>query len=102
MTARLKKRDETETLTFEVFDLELDDADRRRLAEDPRGFLNSLLEAEGATVNGLFLESDETFQMAGTVEHRPKTTSVWHCVSPPSMRSRRIVVTQGLTIGGYE
>jgi hypothetical protein len=96
---RLKKRDKTETLTFEVFDLELDDADHELLAEDPRGFFISLLEEEGATVNGLFLESDETFQLIGeAARRRGGTTSVWHCTSPPAMRSRRIVVIERLSL----
>jgi hypothetical protein len=92
MVARLRKRDKTETLTFEVFNLELDEADHQRLAEDPRGFLGSLLESEGATVNGLYLESDESFQTIGTAERPRGDTTVWHCVRPPDMRSNYIVV----------
>ncbi len=52
-SARLKRRSERETLTFEVFDLEFDDdAARRQLAEDPAKFLTDLLAAEGHTNSG--------------------------------------------------
>jgi hypothetical protein len=82
MAGKLKRRAETETLTFEVFDLDLDDDDRQRLSDDPRGFLSNLLQEEGATVNGLMLESDEEYKTSDG--NGALGLEAWHIRSGPA------------------
>jgi len=85
MAGRLKRRDETETLTFEIFDLALDYEDRQRLSDDPRGFLSNLLQEEGATVNGLLLESDDEFKTSdGLGFGGGGSLQIWHIRSGPA------------------
>lgn len=98
MPSKLKKREQTQTLTFEIYDLELDDYDRQRMAEDPRGFFTSLLEEEGQVVNDLLVAADEKFlapdgdtSAAPGGTHVP-TPTTWHCTSPPDMRSKWITI----------
>ena len=61
MATKLNRRAETEDLTFEIFDLDLDENEQAQLADDPRGFLTELLEAEGQVVNELLVSADEMF-----------------------------------------
>lgn len=97
MPGRLRKREATQTLTFEVFDLDLDDTDRQQLAADPRGFLNSLLQEEGQQVNGLLMDDDEKFQTSNGFG--VTTTTVWHCTAPPAKVSRWITIVSGAADG---
>lgn len=100
--ARIVKRDDPVTLTFDVFDLELSDYEREQLVEDPRAFLTALLDSEQQTVNDLLVASDERFKTLkpdgatatpGGGTHVP-TPSTWHCTSPASMRSKWITIIQ--------
>ncbi len=104
MAGKLKKQDASHELTFEVFDLDLDDDDRQRLADDPRGFLTKLLQEEGQTVNGLLMESDEKFQKpdgSASVTGGPSLPpSVWHCTAPPEKRSKWITIVPGVADDG--
>jgi len=86
MAGKMKKQDETRTLEFEVFDLDLNDDELQQLAADPRGFLGNLLEEEGQTVNDLLITSDDKFLAATS------TPSTWHCTSPPNMKSKWITI----------
>jgi hypothetical protein len=99
MAGKLKKQEESQTLTFEVFDLELDDDDRQRLSDDPRGFLTNLLIEEGQTVNDLLVTSDvakflDPYGSSG-VNASPRTSSIWHCTEPRSLRSKWITIIMG-------
>ena len=112
MASKLRKREKTETLEFEVFELDLDDDERRRLADDPRGFLTNLLKEEGQVVNDLLVAADDKFlKPDGTstdvvvtdgndvgndirTDAAGATSSVWHCTKPRSMRSKWITITQ--------
>jgi hypothetical protein len=99
---KLKQRADTETLTFEVFDLDLDEHEQQQLAEDPRGFLTDMLEGEGQVVNDLlvaandkFMKPDGSDSTLGVVSPTPPhPPSVWHCVSPESMKSKWITIVQ--------
>lgn len=82
MGGKLKLRDGTETPTLEVFDLYLDDDDRQRLSDDPRGFFSSLLREEGQTVNALMLESDEEYKLPDA--GGPLGLEAWHIRSGPA------------------
>jgi hypothetical protein len=95
MPDKLRRTGETRTLTFEVFDLELDDTDRQHLAADPRGFLNNLLQEEGQQVNGLLVDDDEKFQAPNDSGAVGLTTTVWHCTAPPNKVSRWITIVSG-------
>ena len=112
MASKLKKRDKTETLEFEVFELDLDGDEQQQLADDPRGFLTNLLKEEGQVVNDLLVAADEKFLKPdgattdvvvtdGTdvrtdvrTDAAGATTSIWHCKSPASMRSKWITIIQ--------
>jgi hypothetical protein len=95
MAGKLKKQDGTETLTFEVFDLDLDDNDRQRLADNPREFLTNLLAEEGQLVNDLLVSSDDKFLGPDGTDPGTSTratASMWHCAGPPDKRSKWITV----------
>jgi hypothetical protein len=99
MPGRLRRTDETQMLTFEVFDLELDDTDRQQLAADPRGFLNNLLQEEGQEVNGLLMDEDEKFR-PNSLGAAALPPTVWHCTAPPSRASRWITIVPGAANDG--
>jgi hypothetical protein len=97
MAGKLKKQEKTETLTFEVFELDLDEDDRQRLADNPRGFFTDLLKEEGQTVNDLLVAADEVFkkEIPGGGPSLPPT--VWHCTAPPHRKSSWMTVVPHLT-----
>ena len=72
------------------------------MARDPRAFLANLLDAEGQVVNDVLVAADEKFMsteelMGGTSvvsPTPPHPPTVWHCVSPPAMKSKWITIVQ--------
>jgi hypothetical protein len=93
MAGKLKQRAETEELTFEVFDLDLDNDDRKQLSEDPRAFFTNLLDDEGAEVNELLIGSDEKILTElGTTTPPPNPPELWHCTAPASKASKWLVI----------
>jgi hypothetical protein len=82
MAGKLIRRDGSEGPPLEIFDLYLDPDDRRRLSEDPRGFLSNLLQEEGATMNALMLESDEKYKNGD--DGGPLALEAWHIRSGPA------------------
>jgi len=97
MPGRLRATHETQTMTFEVFNLDLDDEGRQQLAADPRGFLNNLLQEEGQQVNGLLVDDDLKFKTENGTTSAALPPSVWHCTSPPDKASRWITIVPGVT-----
>ena len=99
MAGKLKRQEGTETLSFEVFDLDLDDADRQTLADNPRKFLDGLLKEEGQKVNALLMESDDKFLKpdATSAGVTPLPPTLWHCTSPPTHASKWITLVPGGT-----
>lgn len=87
-TNRLRKRRDTVTLTFAVYDLELDDQSRREMAADPEQFLRTAIEAEGQAVNGIIMDSAVKLSADGTMPE----PQVYHCEAPPRFVSKWITI----------
>jgi hypothetical protein len=78
---------EVEALLFEVVRVELEDEDRQRLSEDVRGALIEMLGIQDRENNGLFVDTTIDF---GEVQ----TLMSLHCVKPPEMSSKRMVISE--------
>ncbi|WP_037606849.1 hypothetical protein [Streptacidiphilus rugosus] len=50
-------RTRTEDISIEAFRLDLDEGERKALRADPGGYLRKLMENEGYTVNGIFVDA---------------------------------------------
>jgi|SRR5450631_2429078 hypothetical protein len=97
LTSTIKVERTGEELKFEVEHLtfEISEKDKPQFLKDPGGFLSELLRANNETVNGLMIEQPAIELLKKQVEREARgSTTTWHCIAPPTARSRRIVVTQ--------
>jgi hypothetical protein len=92
MVAKLTKQTDQLTMTFEVFDLELDAQSRKDMAADPAGFLRKAIADAGAAAPNRIAVDDrfkDDVGDGGAPEPRPR---VFHCVSPAEHASTYITI----------
>lgn len=94
MANTLKMSSNKETLRFEKFDLELDDAGKAAFKKDPEGFLRKLISDAGFANNGMmmdlkFLKPETT---GGGVASPAPEPQVYHCEAPPHRVSKWITI----------
>lgn len=87
---RLRKVGE-ETLTFDVFEFDVDPDDEADFDKDPLAAIREIIEAEGFEINSIAM--DEKMLTDGFGKTRA-TASTWHCTSPPEKASKWITVIQ--------
>jgi hypothetical protein len=93
MVAKLTKQTDQITMTFEVFDLELDAPSQKDMAADPAGFLRKAIADAGAAPPNRIVVDDRIKDEVGdggvTDPPRPR---VFHCVSPAEHASTYITI----------
>lgn len=90
---KVKKVGKPITVEVEKLSFSIADEDMKSFLGDPGRFLTKLLKQNGYTVNAMHIVSSEMERIKKTVEQKGTgTTSTWHCIKPPKMRCRRIVV----------
>jgi hypothetical protein len=97
MPVKLTRAANVETLTVEVFDLELDDQSRTEMAANPAAFIRKAIEEAGLPApNGVTV--DETLgtmiiaDSHGGAPPPPPKPMVLHVVSPQDKASRYITI----------
>ena len=94
MAKRLKRQEGViEVRAYEVFELELDDADRADLAKDPTGFLRKVIEDEGQPINALYMDEKFLTPNGGSdLGAGPPIVRTFHCIAPPEAKSAYITI----------
>src|SRR3954464_2299806 len=86
--ARLRKVGE-ETLTFDVFKVDVDPDDEADFRKDPFASIREAIEAEGFDINSLAMDEK---MLTAEGDGALATASTWHCTSPPDKKSKWITV----------
>ncbi|KVP22419.1 hypothetical protein [Burkholderia ubonensis] len=92
---KVKKVGKPKTFEVEKLSFSVSEKDEKGFLRDPERFLTKLLTKNGYTVKSLHIVSSELKRLMKAVQMTGDgTTSTWHCVSPPKMKCRRIVVKE--------
>ena len=94
-SVKVEKLDDMGIFQVENLTITIANRDKELFLRDPEGFIKKLIAAK-ETVNGLIIGASLLERMKQRVKKgsgsTATTTSTWHCISPPKMKSRRIVV----------
>ena len=95
MPVKLTRAANVETLTVEVFDLELDDQSRAEMAANPAAFIRKAIAEAGLPApNGVAVDETLGTMIIAASHEPPPKPMVLHVVSPQEKASRYITIVQ--------